>query len=266
MMYIINEKEYVRTLLTSNEKPSGISVGHLITLIAKYYFPDMSDAKSLSELVKENLSALQIYNYQEYAYHDKIISICEGLFSGNIPGSLKEREFVPIYMGEIKIINSLPNDRLKKLMFTLYAIARYMECDGWINKKNSKGISEVFRLANITVTCAKRNELLHELYRNGYISFGKKIDNLNIKVVLNDTDGIAYKISEFQNIGNQYLGNFKKGYKQCKKCGRVIKITGTNKQYCNTCSKETSSMNNIKRIKKCRENKIRNDFTESRNA
>ncbi len=142
-------------------------------------------------------------------------------------------------------------------MFTFFAVARYMDCEGWINKKTSKGISEIFKLANVTVTSQKRNELLHELYKNGYISFGKKIDNMNIKVTLDDSGEIAYKITNFINIGNQYIGNFKKGYKQCKKCGRIIKITGTNNQYCKRCIKEKQlewqrkSMKKIRETRKC---------------
>lgn len=37
-MYILNEKEYIREILVSGNKPDNISNGYLITLIAKYYF------------------------------------------------------------------------------------------------------------------------------------------------------------------------------------------------------------------------------------
>ena len=179
-------------------------------------------------------------NYQEYKYHNKIVTVCEGLFNGNIEQNFKVREYVPIYKSELNFINSLPNDRQKKLMFTLFALARYMDCNGWINKKTSKEISEVFKLANVTLTSDKRNELLHELYSNGYISFGKKVNNLNIRVELDDSGEIVYRVKEFSNIGNQYIGNFKKGYKQCNNtlCGRAFKVVGTNSKYCKHCARE----------------------------
>ena len=160
-------------------------------------------------------------------------------------------EYIPIYQKEINLISTLPNDRQKKFMFTLYAIARYMNSDGWINKKNLRGLSEVFKLANVTLTLEKKNEMLHELYKNGYISFGKKIDNLNIKVDLcNGTDEeIVYKLTEFVNIGNQYIGNFKKGYKQCKSCGKKIKDTGNRKMYCEDCAEEINRDKTKKRMK-----------------
>ena len=138
-------------------------------------------------------------------------------------------------------------------MFTFFALARYMDCDGWINKKTSKGISEAFKLANVTLTSDKRNEMLHELYVNGYITLGKKVDNLNIKVQLDDSGEVVYKVKEFNNIGNQYIGNFKKGYKQCKCCGKKIKDTGNKKMYCEKCAIEKQLESDRKY-----QNKVRN--------
>ena len=115
-----------------------------------------------------------------------------------------------------------------------------MNCGGWINKKDIRALSEVFKLANITLTQDKKNELLHELYINNYIYFCNKINNLNIRVDLIDGDDedIVYKVTEFSNLGNQYIGNFKKGYKQCKSCGKKIKDTGNRKLYCDKCAEE----------------------------
>lgn len=208
-------------------------------------------------------------NYQEYLYHNKITAICNGLLNGDIDITFKEREYIPIYENELDVINTLPNDRQKKLMFTFFAVARYMDCDGWINKKTSKGISEIFKLANVTVTSQKRNELLHELYKNGYISFGKKIDNMNIRVNLDDSGDVIYKVKDFSNIGNQYIGNFKKGYKQCVHCGRKYKIKSPNdysSKYCNQCAKEIESINATLRKRKQRENQKCHESQRIKNA
>ena len=215
-------------------------MGYFITLIAKYYFSDELSVEELVDIVKKKILEFNLDNYQEYKYYNKIVNICESLFNGSIDKCFKEREYVPIYDNELNYINTLPTEKQKKVMFTFFAVARYMECDGWINKKSSKDISEVFRLANVHLTSAKRNELLHELYINGYITFGKKVNNLNIRVNLDDSGEIVHKIKDFHNIGNQYIGNFKKGYKLCitPLCGRVFKITGTNSKYCKHCARE----------------------------
>lgn len=252
-MYILNEKDYIRNILVSRQKPADLTMGCLITLIAKYYYSSGSDSETLSGIVKEKLLEFDLDNYQEYKYHNKITGICDSLYNGETTTGFKEREFIPIYESELNLISTLKNDRQKKLMFTFFALARYMDCDGWINKKSSKELSEVFRLANVTLTSEKRNELLHELYSDGYITFGKKVDNLNIKIPLEDSGDIAYRLTCFNHIGNQYIGNFKKGYRQCRTCGKKIKVIGANQQYCRTCSRKNESENNKKRIRKCRE-------------
>ena len=239
--------------MVSKKKSDDLSMGYFITLIAKYYLPLLTDSKSLSDIVKKELLEFDLDNYQEYKYHNKIMKICASLFDGSIDKNFREQEYIPIYENELKVIESLPNDRQKKLMFTFFALARYMNCDGWINKKTSKGISEVFKLANVTLTSDKRNELLHELYVNGYISLGKKVDNLNIKVQLDDSGDVVYKVKDFNNLGNQYIGNFKKGYKQCKCCGKKIKDTGNKKMYCAKCANQ-SLLESYKKYK----NKVRN--------
>lgn len=242
--------------MASKKKPDDLSMGYFITLIAKYYLSDEIDAESLSKIVKEKLLEFDLENYQEYKYHNKIMKICISLFDGSIDKNFREQEYIPIYENELKVIESLPNDRQKKLMFTFFALARYMDCDGWINKKTSKGISEAFKLANVTLTSDKRNELLHELYSNGYIYLGKKVDNLNIKVQLDDSGEVVYKVKEFNNIGNQYIGNFKKGYKQCKCCGKKIRIKSDkdySTKYCDKCSYEKHKEINRNSMKKARE-------------
>ena len=239
--------------MASKKKPDDLSMGYFITLIAKYYLPLLTDNKSLSDIVKKELLEFDLDNYQEYKYHNRIMKICTSLFDGSIDKSFREQEYIPIYENELKVIESLPNDRQKKLMFTFFALARYMDCDGWINKKTSKGISEAFKLANVTLTSDKRNELLHELYSNGYISLGKKVDNLNIKVQLDDSGEIVYKVRDFNNLGNQYIGNFKKGYKQCECCGKRVKITNNRVKYCNSCYKRINESDAKNRMKKYRE-------------
>ena len=232
--------------MATKKKPNDLPIGYFITLIAKYYYSNDKDIDTLSGIVKEKLLEFNLEGYQEYKYHNKIVSVCNGLIEGTISDCFREDDFIPIYDSEIDFIKTLPNDKQKKLMFTLLSIARYMNCDGWINKKSSKDISEVFKLANVNLTSDKRNELLYELYSNGCIAFGKKVDNLNIKVKLNDYGKIAYKVKDFKNIGNQYIGTFKNGYKQCKRCGKIIKITGNKKMYCDKCATDNELLSKKK--------------------
>lgn len=253
-MYILNEKDYIRGILVSKRKPDDLSIGYLIMLIAKYYYNNGEAFEDLIDIVKNKLLEFNIENYQEYKWSNKITKTCKVLYESEEKSKFRELEYIPIYQKEINLISKLPNDRQKKFMFTLYSIARYMNCGGWINKKDIRDLSEVFKLANITLTQDKKNELLHELYKNGYIYFGNKIDNLNIRVDLVDgkDEDIVYKVVEFAKLGNQYIGNFKKGYKQCKSCGKKIKDTGNRKLYCDKCAEEVDRVKAKMRMKAIR--------------
>lgn len=253
-MYILNEKDYIRGILVSKRKPDDLSIGYLIMLIAKYYYNNGEAFEDLIDIVKNKLLEFNIENYQEYKWSNKIIKTCKVLYESEENSKFRELEYIPIYQKEIDLISKLPNDRQKKFMFTLYTIARYMNCGGWINKKDIRALSEVFKLANVTLTQDKKNELLHELYKNGYIYFGNKIDNLNIRVDLIDgkDEDVAYKVVKFENLGNQYIGNFKKGYKQCKCCGKKIKDIGNRKLYCDKCAEEVDRVKAKMRMKTIR--------------
>lgn len=272
-MYILNEKDYIRSVLASKKKPDDLSIGYLIILTAKYYYSNKEgiEKKQLIEIVKNKLADMTIYGYQEYKWIHKIEQVCDIFYDEEKPKKdkkkkenkeknkdLRELEYIPIYQEEIDFINTLPNDRQKKIMFTLYAVARYMDSEGWINKKDLKGLSEIFKLANITLTSDKKNEMLHELYEKGYIYFGKKVDNLNIKVNLIESDNIVYKVKEFSNLGNQYIGNFKKGYRQCANpsCGKRVKMTAPNRIYCNKCSENMNREKTKERMKNLRNHKM----------
>ena len=133
-------------MLASGNKPDNISNGYLITLIAKYYFDRGKDPNILIDTVKAKMLEFNIEGYQEYRYANKIKKTCIDLYDSESKNLFRELEYVPIYEKELKVVESLPNDRQKKFMFTLFAIARYMNSEGWINKKDSKGLSEVFKL------------------------------------------------------------------------------------------------------------------------
>ena len=79
-------------------------MGYFITLIAKYYYSDDKSIEQLSNIIKRKILEFDLENYQEYRYHNKIITVCDGLFNGNIERTFKEREYIPIYESEINFL------------------------------------------------------------------------------------------------------------------------------------------------------------------
>ena len=254
-MYIMDEHKFINDVVNSREKPPDLSMNYLITLLIKKYFSENHIyGYDLVNVVKAKLNEFNISGYQEYKFHKKISQLVDKLCNDKELCTFKNIEYVPIYQSEIDKISALDNDRKKKFLFTVYAVARFMDSNGWINKKDLSGITEIFKLANISLTQKDKLVLIHELYKDGYISFSKRVDNLNIRVELSDgkNDSITYKVYDFNNLGNQYIGNFKDGYKQCAICGKKIKSKGNRHKYCDACARQKhleSKRNNMKKLR-----------------
>lgn len=255
-MYIMNEQEFINEILIEKKKPGEVSMKYLITLLAKKYINENHIYyNDLSNAIKAKLNEFRIDGYQEYLFAKTINMIAHKLSDNPEMTAFKILDYVPIYQSEIDKISLLDTYRKKKFLFTVYAIARYMDSNGWINKKDLSGIGEVFKLANIQMTQKEKLDLIHDLYVKGFITFSKRIDNMNIHVDLSDgeNDEIAYKIYEFKNLGNQYIGNFRNGYKLCEICGKKIKIRNNRHKYCDACAREKilkTQRESMKRLRK----------------
>ena len=59
-----------------------------------------------------------------------------------------------------------------------------------------------------------------------------------------------------QNLGNLFLSYIKPNYKQCEKCGKLIKIKGNKTMYCNKCLKENTKESWKEASKKYRNNGV----------
>lgn len=254
-MFVLNEKKYIEGILNDKLIPEDLSFGYLLNLVVRYTYLNMwkfsNGSIKKSDLVCNVKNVLREFSFlpiEEYKYIDKVKVLCSDLVdktSGtdllNGKPMFRELDFIPLYQSELDIINTLTKRNQKKFLFTLYMIARFMDCDGWVNKKDSKGLMEIFKLANVTIPVASRYALLNLLYENNYISFSERIDNLNIKVPLctNVNENVVYKLTEFENVGNKYVVSFIDGYKQCVICGKVIKNSSNNKnKYCPSCARK----------------------------
>ena len=98
-------------------------------------------------------------------------------------------------------------------------------------------------MANITATIKERASMIYKLYKAGLVVQSQKIDNLSLKVELGqDNEQVVLIITSFDNIGNQYIANFKHGWKMCECCGKLFKtksIEGRPQKYCKQCAYKT---------------------------
>lgn len=256
-MIIINEYEYVKQILESKVIPKGMSNKRVLLYIAKYYYNSEYSVKEMQDLIFEKMTEfkLPLEIYQEYKYVTYVNGLCEKLLSKELSCEFRKVESVNLYQSELDIINQGETDKEKKLLFTFFVLAKVNGTNsGWVNNE----IKDVFQLANITATIKDRALLLHKLYKEGLIGQSIRNDKLGYKVELGkDDEQVVLTIYSFKNIGNQYIANFKDGWKMCECCGKLFKIKGANSKYCKSCAREKeleiqrNCMRNLRETKKC---------------
>lgn len=238
MQFILSEREYIEKIMETNEVPSDLSKKYLINLMVKYFYQvEKKDKKETLSIVKEKMLGFNfdITEYQEYQWVDYMESTFESVKSNN--RALRDIMKVPLYESEQKKIEALELDKEKKVLFAMYIIARASNGNGWINLEQK----EIFKLANVSTTISNQVDMLHKFYKLGLIQLSRKINNTSIMVELADeSEEVVFEVTNLDKLGNQYLGKFKEGYKQCEnsKCGKVFKKRGNKSMYCTKCSNE----------------------------
>jgi hypothetical protein len=95
------------------------------------------------------------------------------------------------------------------------------------------------------------------LKEDGLITLSKRVDCTNVRVDFSSEIGdIAISITDFRNLGNQYLMYIGEPFFVCAECGAVTKMNnpgvGRNQKYCADCAmavKAAQSIQSAKRIK-----------------
>ena len=256
-MIIINEYDYVKKILENKIIPKNVSNKRILLYIAKYYYQPEYSVNEMKQLILNKMSEfnLSVEQYQEYKYDAYVKNICEKLVKQELSSEFRKVEYANIYQSELDIINKCENDKEKKLLFTLFVLAKVNgNNSGWVNNE----IKDIFQLANITATIKERATIIYKLYKAGLIGQSQKIDNLSLKVELGQADEpIILVVKSFENIGNQYIANFKAGWKMCYCCKKLFKIKGTNSRYCKMCAREKelqiqrNCMKNLRETRKC---------------
>ena len=116
--------------------------------------------------------------------------------------------------------------------------------NNWVNKKDR----EIFSLANVTTTTRKQSLMINDLWSLGYVGFSKVVDNININVKITDyEDDVALTITDFRNLGNQYLKFIGEKFFECQCCGLVVKKNNDKQKYCPACAVEVDRLKAIER-------------------
>ena len=236
-MILLNEREYAEECIrngTLGEKPF-----FTLTILAKYYYhyKGLKKKKITETLIDFMGRYYPRYDYNRLQWDETV----EKIASNVRKYKLYEIDGVPITSKEMASIEKLPSEILKRLAFTLLCIAKLNNIKnpknhGWVNND----AKEIFGLARISCSVSERYIYLGILKGASMLEFPKKNDNLSCRVTFinnDDPNDIALFVSDFRELGYEYLKYRGKNFIRCGECGRLIRNNKAgNKKYCSKCA------------------------------
>lgn len=160
---------------------------------------------------------------------------------------------VSISKSEISKIDALSGKQVRRLAFTLLCLAKYWNSvrhtdDCWVNNKDN----EIMQMANISTSIKRQSMMYHTLKESGMIQFSKMVDNTNVKVCFCDNGTPVMTITDFRNLGYQYLMYHGEPYFVCQNCGTTTKMSDKHnarrQKYCKECAIEIAVQQRINSV------------------
>ena len=176
-------------------------------------------------------------------------------------------DHIDITKSEMDVIDSLKGTQIRRLAFTLLCLAKYWNCvnpqgDNWVNNKDN----EIMRMANINTSIKRQSLMYHTLNQLGLIRFSKKVDNTNVRVCFVQGGEVILRVSDFRNLGYQYLKYHGEPYFECENCGLTVKRrdkgSGRKQKYCPACATEIHIQQCINSVMRGRVSKPKKDLSD----
>lgn len=164
---------------------------------------------------------------------------------------------IDITAPEMDKIRKLEGKQIQRLAFTLLCLAKYWltvepHRDYWVHNKDN----EIMSLANINTSIKRQGMMYRNLKAVGMIQFSRKVDNTNVRVCFAEDGITVMQITDFRNLGYQYLKYCGEPYFECQNCGITTKISnpvkGKKQKYCKSCAAEIAVKQRVNSVMKNR--------------
>lgn len=246
MTIILNEHEWAKEMIVS--RSLGKKPFETLSRVAKYYLDNNYSKKDVRKML--NTFLIQC---------DSSASLPK--WSNTIEHAIERAlKYDAVNIGSINItapemarIDALEGKQTRRLAFTLLCLAKYWDIinphgDHWVNNKDS----DIMRMANINTSIKRQSLMYHILNEIGMIQFSKKVDNTNVRVCFTEEGDPAVTVSDFRNLGYQYMLHHGEPYFECQNCGIVTKANshkkGAKQKYCRACSVEVAARQRINSV------------------
>lgn len=252
-MIILNERKWAEDAV-ENKNLHGCTF-MTSKLVARLYLNLGQDKPSAVESVRKFIESCDTILSSV-----KVSDIAEAAVCAAYKHDFVEIDSIPVSATEMQTIRQIPFGRqAERLAFTLLCLAKYWNAyynndSSWVNNKDT----EIMSIANIKTSSARQSKLYRNLNEAGLISFSKRVDCTNVKVNFCDkNDDSVMEVTDFRNLGNQYLMYIGEPFFVCEECGMVTKANnagvGRKQKYCKDCAmavKNAQSMKSAMRKKK----------------
>lgn len=257
MAIVLNEYDWAERMIC--ERKLGKKPVETLIRVAKYYFENHYSKREVRKLLDEFLMQCDP-DASLVSWSDTLDRIVKSA----VKYPLIQIDGIHISSEELDWIADLEGKQLRRLAFTMVCVAKYWNIispnnNSWLNTSDR----EIFQMANITVPSKKQDLMYGDLIKKGYIRQSKRIDNLNVQVLIPEADGDdGIVIRDFRNLGYQYMKYYGDPYFECEKCGITVRskkftpkksrggvehsrCAGRNHKYCPTCAAEIKLKQNL---------------------
>lgn len=235
MTIVLNEHEWAEGMI--NSRSLGSKPYETFCRVAKYYID-----KNYSKRETRKMLDTFLLQCEPTASLPKWADMLDYAVNKATKYNAIMIDHIGISKTELAKIDSLEGTQLRRLAFTLLCLAKYWDIvnpngDHWVNSKDT----EIMRMANINTSIKRQSSMYHTLNELGFIRFSKKVDNTNVRVCFIDNGEKALEVSDFRNLGYQYLKYKGEPYFECENCGLTVKVKtvkGRKQKYCQDCAIE----------------------------
>lgn len=242
----INEVAFVEELLSSTtlrtdntEKEEYIiSPYAAVKRFVRYYYSLGCDLDETTKRIIEKMKdyELDVICYEEYIAAGLIKKYYKALENCKLK-LLRNTNTLALYQSEFDRIMQCNTDKEKKILFTMYMLAKYADSYGWVYQTQN----EICKLANVSSASMAKEKIFYNLYKHGQYTMTKQIDDTKMHVELSDgiDDEIVLEIDKMEYLGNKFMAYLKPDYVVCECCGKLIKKKnkrGRSPKYCKTCA------------------------------
>ena len=236
MAIVLNESEWAEEMISS--RSLGKKPFETMRRVARYYLDNGIAKRDVRKILDTFLlqcdPSASLPKWQQSL--DAALAAALRYPAVNLDG-------VDITKPEMERIDALEGKQVRRLAFTLLCLAKYWNAvsgktEGWVNSRDA----DIMRMANINTSIKRQSLMYHNLNSAGLVQFSRKVDNTNVRVCFITPGEIVLRVTDFRNLGYQYMRYHGAPYFVCENCGITVPYnhpkTGRKQKYCSSCSAE----------------------------